>query len=141
VTWTNQDEIAHVVGGTGWGTYADVAPGSSVAYRFDQPGVYAYSCFYHPGMNGVVLAGDVSRSATALGAVANVPPTTPPPAEREVPTAAASNDSVEPAVSTGVPAGWRVASIVGFGLFLLAAGVLVLERIGRRRAVAEVQPG
>jgi plastocyanin len=143
VTWTNLDAMDHVVGGTGWGTYGDLAKGDSVSQRFTEAGVYAYSCHLHPGMNGVVLVGDVSKGGSNGAAVQYVLP--PPPAAGAGEESAAgtsetavSGTTTEPAqaVSTGVGPGWRVAAFVGFGLFVLAGGWLVLERIGRRRAAA-----
>jgi hypothetical protein len=32
--------------------------GETVSYRFDQDGVYPYSCLIHPGMVGAIVVGD-----------------------------------------------------------------------------------
>lgn len=71
VRFANQDDIAHVVLGTGWGSGEMVAPGEAVEHRFAQPGTFAYSCNLHPGMNGAIVVGQ----ATAT------PVTAPAPAE------------------------------------------------------------
>ena len=62
VRFANQDDIAHVVLGTGWGSGEVVAPGKSVEHRFAQPGTYAYSCNLHPGMNGAVVVGQAAAT-------------------------------------------------------------------------------
>jgi plastocyanin len=142
VTWTNMDDMDHVVGGTGWGTYDGLAKGGSISQRFTKAGVYAYSCYLHPGMNGVVLVGDVSSGGADGAAVQYVPPAPPAAGESETSASEASAEKAEVIVSTGVASGWRIAAFVGFGLFLLAGGVLLAERIGRRRtAPVEVQLG
>ena len=60
VRFANQDDIAHVVLGTGWGSGEVVPPGTSVEHRFAQPGTFAYSCYLHPGMNGAVVVGQAA---------------------------------------------------------------------------------
>jgi plastocyanin len=61
VTWTNHDPIAHDVMGVG-GTWGDPAvtlfQGDDVSYRFDDDGVFPYSCLIHPGMVGAIVVGD-----------------------------------------------------------------------------------
>lgn len=59
VTWTNEDDLAHVVIGVGWAAGGDeMALGQSASVRFDQQGTYPYSCYLHPSMNGLVMVGD-----------------------------------------------------------------------------------
>jgi hypothetical protein len=41
-----------------WGNADDIAEGESVAYAFDNPGVYPYFCILHPGMVGAIVVGD-----------------------------------------------------------------------------------
>lgn len=62
VRFTNHDEIAHVVLGTGWGSGDTVAPGKAVEHRFAQPGTFAYSCYLHPGMNGAIVVGEAAAT-------------------------------------------------------------------------------
>lgn len=75
VRFTNQDEVVHVVVGTGWGSGDQLATGQSVEHRFPEAGIYPYSCYLHPGMNGAVVVGD------AAPAPVTVPAPTPSPAE------------------------------------------------------------
>jgi plastocyanin len=61
VTWTNHDAMTHVVVGVGdsWGDPGiSLMQGDTVRYRFDQDGVYPYSCLIHPGMVGAIVVGD-----------------------------------------------------------------------------------
>ena len=61
VTWTNRDAMTHVVVGVGdsWGDPGiSLIQGDTVSYRFDQDGVYPYSCLIHPGMVGAIVVGD-----------------------------------------------------------------------------------
>ncbi len=58
VSWTNEDQVDHVVTGTGWGLDATLGAGDSGTHRFPEAGTYPYTCYLHPGMNGVVLVGD-----------------------------------------------------------------------------------
>ena len=70
VRFTNYDDVAHVVMGTGWGSTAAVAPGEGVEHRFKDPGTYAYSCYLHPGMNGAIVVGQAAAPATAPASAA-----------------------------------------------------------------------
>jgi plastocyanin len=104
VRFANQDDIAHVVLGTGWGSGEAVAPGKAVEHRFEQPGTFGYSCYLHPGMNGAIVVGQAAvRPATAA-----------------TPAALASSSTA----SDGV----------GFGLLALGGlGGAVLGAVGTRR--------
>ena len=68
VRFTNSDDIAHVVVGTGWGSSTPVAPGDGVEHRFLQAGTYAYSCYLHPGMNGAIVVGESAAPAAVAPA-------------------------------------------------------------------------
>lgn len=69
VRFTNNDEIPHIVSGTGWGTYHQIAPGDTVQHQFPERGTYPYTCYLHPGMNGAIVVGDAAAApATALAA-------------------------------------------------------------------------
>lgn len=70
VRFANQDDIAHVVLGTGWGSGEMVAPGKAVEHRFAQPGTFAYSCYLHPGMNGAIVVGETGATPAAAPAPA-----------------------------------------------------------------------
>ena len=63
VRFTNYDDVAHVVVGTGWGTTSPVAPGEAVEHPFPDAGTYAYTCYLHPGMNGAIVVGQTAPPA------------------------------------------------------------------------------
>jgi plastocyanin len=65
VRFTNRDGIDHVVMGTRWGLAGEIAPGRTAEHQFLHRGTYPYSCYLHPGMNGVVLVGDPAPAALA----------------------------------------------------------------------------
>ena len=60
VTWTNQDDILHLVasGSPGAPTAAFNGsldgPGKTFSFTFDKPGSYPYFCSRHEGMRGEV---------------------------------------------------------------------------------------
>lgn len=77
VTFANVTDFTHLVTGANqaWGSRdAEVAPGKTVSYTFDQAGTYPYACALHRGMSGTIIVGDatpaaaVARSDTAAGA-------------------------------------------------------------------------
>ena len=70
VRFANQDDIAHVILGTGWGSGEAVAPGKAVEHRFAQPGTFAYSCYLHPGMNGAIVVGEAGATPVTAPAPA-----------------------------------------------------------------------
>lgn len=64
VKWTNQDDHAHRLLGTGWGGdgSGDLGPGESWFWKFDAPGVYEYRCPYHSWQDADgAYAGQVGR--------------------------------------------------------------------------------
>ena len=71
VRFANQDDIAHVVLGTGWGSGEMVATGKTVEHRFAQPGTFAYSCHLHPGMNGAIVVGETGATPAPAAALAS----------------------------------------------------------------------
>ena len=75
VTFTNASEFSHLVTGSNasWGDRdAELAAGTTRTVRFDQPGIYAYSCALHRGMTGVIVVGepDLSRAVPAAATAA-----------------------------------------------------------------------
>lgn len=58
VTFVNRDSVAHPLGRPGgeWGW--DGTAGGRASVRLDQAGTYPFFCYVHPGMVGVVVAGD-----------------------------------------------------------------------------------
>lgn len=70
VTFTNASLENHLVTGANasWGDRdAELGAGAARTIRFDQPGIYAYSCAIHRGMTGVIVVGepDLSDAASA----------------------------------------------------------------------------
>ena len=75
VTFVNKDKEVHAVGGAvgSFGDpHAEIRPGDSVSYRFDQEGTFPYVCVYHPGMAGAVVVGDGQGPAFKAGGIAPV---------------------------------------------------------------------
>jgi plastocyanin len=78
VTFTNYDEVDHVVVGAGfaWGSDGIMHQSDSFTARFARDGVYPFQCYLHPGMSGAVLVGDANArgAATSGGVAVPVPP-------------------------------------------------------------------
>ena len=141
VTWTNRDEMQHVVAGQGgeWGNFEGLSEGQALTYRFTKAGVYPYTCFLHPGMNGAVIVGDVKAPVKPVSAGGGVvaAPKPPSPRAESLPADAAANPRVAPAVESATP--WKVAAGIGFGLFALTLlGLGLILRPRRRKTVPVV---
>ncbi len=71
VTFANVTDFTHLVTGANqaWGSRdAEVAPGKTVSYTFDQAGTYPYACALHRGMSGTIIVGDATPAAAVAGA-------------------------------------------------------------------------
>jgi plastocyanin len=71
VTFQNGSEFAHLVFGANaaWGDRdVELVAGATRTVRFDQPGIYAYSCAIHRGMTGVIVVGEPDLSDVASAA-------------------------------------------------------------------------
>jgi plastocyanin len=55
IRFVNRDPVPHAVAGTGWGAYENLVTGAEFEHTFEAPGIYAYSCYLHPSMNGAVV--------------------------------------------------------------------------------------
>jgi plastocyanin len=144
VTWVNRDSLTHVVAGNGgeWGHFEEMRQGDRIAFRFDRPGVYAYTCYLHPGMNGTVIVGKVktpSATVEAVGAAApssvSEPPTGPPAAK---PVAEPRSATV---ASTSDSRATRALGFIGLGLVIGAGGTLAAQRMTARRSQAAISAG
>jgi plastocyanin len=73
----NRDTLTHPLGRPGgeWAWEGNV--GDRVTVRLDHDGVYPFFCYAHPGMVGVVVAGDGRGVGTGVVEVADGQPTTP----------------------------------------------------------------
>ena len=72
VTFVNKSDFPHLITGVGaaWGDKdKEIAAGTRVAFTFDQPGIYPYSCALHRGMSGAIVVGNGSQAGTAADAV------------------------------------------------------------------------
>jgi plastocyanin len=123
VTWVNDDLEAHTVTGAGgaWGSgHKEVAPDQKMAFKFDTPGVYSYTCLIHPGMTGTVVVGN----GTGKGAAVEVIDVEPVSATEARPAATAPQPA-ESSDNTGAWAG------IAIGAAVLGAGAGY--GLGRRR--------
>jgi plastocyanin len=143
VTWVNNDTITHVVAGSSWGHFDEMSQGDRVSFRFDDAGVYPYTCYLHPGMNGAVIVGDVKTpSATiqdlGVGApslVANPDLPEPPAAPVEEPDSALIG-------SAGTsPSPWQAVGFIAFGLIIGVIASLATQRLTARRSRVAVTAG
>jgi plastocyanin len=56
VTWINKDEEPHtVVSDTGLFRSGAVDTNETFAFRFDNPGIYHFTCSIHPQMVGTIV--------------------------------------------------------------------------------------
>ncbi|MEM0288216.1 MAG: cupredoxin domain-containing protein [Nitrososphaerota archaeon] len=67
VIWTNNDNFAHTV--TSVSKVFDsgnMNPGATFSYTFTTPGVYNYTCTYHPWMHGTVIVKSGLQGVTVI---------------------------------------------------------------------------
>jgi plastocyanin len=131
VTWANKDPMTHVVIGQGyaWGTEADLQQGDRFSTVFRAAGIYPYTCYLHPGMNGAVVVGGVD--APKLDAISGSP-VTDSAISRQAPQAPARAISTQAATSRTSAGPWQATTAIGFALaFVLGLG-LIRQRLDRR---------
>ena len=79
----NRSSEEHLITGAN-GAWGDrdrpLAPGASVTARFDEPGVYPYTCALHRGMTGAVVVGDPGADAVTAAATSQSPGSVSPQA-------------------------------------------------------------
>ena len=131
VTWVNEDFDLHNVTGFGyeWGTDGDLRQGGRFATTFQSKGVYPYTCYLHPGMNGAVVVGNVAPSLVE-GAV--------PQSDAAVSADAAPATVVAAGQSTADSGPWPALAGVGFALAFANGVALIMLR--RRMASAPANP-
>jgi plastocyanin len=131
VTWTNKDPFAHVVVGMGyrWGSNGELLQGDRFSTVFRAAGVYPYTCYLHPGMNGAVVVGGANAptlSSAGTGATSDASVTheaVAPKARGEVAI------SAKPASRAASAGAWPALTAAGFGLaFLLGLGMIKQRR-------------
>jgi plastocyanin len=128
VTWLNKDAVAHVVAGAGyrWASPGDLLEGDRFSTVFRERGVYPYTCFYHPGMNGAVIVGKAVPSDVGL-------PDMAPVADLSLnadaaPKAAVKAISTRPASVRTSAGAWPAITAVGFALAFVFGVGLILQR-------------
>ena len=120
VTWVNKDPEAHTVTGAGggWGSgHKEAAPPTTMTFRFNEPGVYSYTCLLHPGMTGTVVVGN----GTGKGAAVEEISVEPVSATAARPAAKAARSQPSSEENTGAWAGIAIGAAVlggsaGYGL-------------------------
>lgn len=116
VTWMNEDLAPHTVTGFSFGSGAELLRGDTVAYRFDEEGVYPYSCTLHPGMNGAIVVGDGVGKITQV-AVSSVDSEPPKDSLRTQQESSGGTDPSDLPLISGVLA--AVVGAAGFGAGLV----------------------
>jgi plastocyanin len=140
VTWVNRDSIGHVVAGSRWGRFDEMGKGDRLTVRFDDPGVYAYTCFLHAGMNGAVIVGDVKTPSSTVEDMSVSAPTEV--ANPQPPASSVTDPGTAPISTTSSDSSpWRTVWFVALGLLLGAGGTLVTQRLASRRSRLPVAAG
>jgi plastocyanin len=123
VTFVNRDAMTHNVAAMGWGRFEDMNQGDTFQATFEESGVYAFACQYHPGMTGAILVGD----GTGLGNGESVSVTSyRPPAASESQVVASETTADGPSRNA---VGWVAGAAIGLAIGL-GGGLLVRRRGG-----------
>lgn len=141
VTWTNKDPMTHVVAGQGygWGSPSDLSQGDRFSAVFRNKGVYPYTCYLHPGMNGAVVVGNVGAPTLSND---GVEPQSDPAVTRDAPQppqgpSAGESISARPASVRSSAGLWPLATAIGFALAFVTGIALVRTRRRRLSPPAE----
>jgi plastocyanin len=123
VTFTNYDEVNHIIVGAGyaWGSDGTMHQGDSFIARFAHDGVYPFQCYLHPGMSGAVLVGDANARGAATSGGVTVPASSDHLAASEAAPAPAQPDP-----QTSGRTNWW---LLGAGLVLGAAVAFGVTRL------------
>jgi plastocyanin len=123
VTFVNRDAMTHNVTANGWGRFERMNQGDTFQATFEESGVYAFACQYHPGMTGAILVGD--GTGPGSGEAVTVASYRPPDASDSQVLASETTTATE--TSTNV-VGWVAGAAIGLAVGL--AGGLLLRRRG-----------
>ena len=124
VTFVNRDAMTHNVTANGWGRFEGMDQGDTFQATFEESGVYAFACQYHPGMTGAIVVGDgIGAGSGETVTVASYRP--PDSSDSQVLASATTtaNDTSTNAV------GWVAGGAIGLALGL-AGGLFVRRRGG-----------
>jgi plastocyanin len=128
VRFLNTAVLQHVVTGErqSWGTEGKALdPGDEYRHRFDEAGIFPYSCPLHPGMVGAIVVGDAAPAAVAPAGGTSDTPGSEATGTSEVAVAATEPGWVLPAV------------VVAVGLGGVIGGLWLARLVAaRRRALA-----
>lgn len=106
VTWINRDAKApHTVTGAAgaWGSgHKEAFQNDTMTFKFDEPGVYSYTCLIHPGMTGTVVVGNGTGKGAAVEEINVEPVSVARPAAK-------ASRSAESSESSGAMAGIAIA--------------------------------
>ena len=126
VTFSNDSDFTHLVTGANqdWGSRdEELAANGSVAYTFDQAGVFPYACALHRGMVGAIVVGADSAAGLA-------------PQTGGAQPAAAS--ATAPAATDPPMDGGRIAIAVVAGAIIALALAWFVRGVRRRPVVKEI---
>ena len=121
VSFVNKDPFTHNVIGSAWGHPEDLSQGEAFTATFDEPGVYPWACWYHPGMTGAIVVGDgtgVGNGAAVAVSSFSQPEPSPVGEVRTV---------TRQASAAALMARWVAGTVIGVGIGL-GIGVLVRRR-------------
>jgi plastocyanin len=123
VTFVNRDAMTHNVTANGWGRFEGMNQGDTFQATFEESGIYAFACQYHPGMTGAIVVGDGTGSGS--GESVTVASYRPPAASESQVLASepVSNEASSSAV------GWVAGGAIGIAIGV-AGGLLVRRRRG-----------
>jgi plastocyanin len=142
VTFFNGPAFSHLVTGAGqaWGSPdVEIRPGASVAYTFDNAGMYPYACVLHPGMSGVIVVGDVA-SAIGGGSVAAGVGGAGGPATSGGRAGAAEPGAAETALTAKLNPFVAFVGVVGVIVGALMASALIWLTMRRRHRTSPTTP-
>jgi plastocyanin len=122
ITFVNRDAMTHNVTANGWGRFEGMNQGDTFQATFEESGVYAFACQYHPGMTGAIVVGDGIGAGN--GETVTVASYRPPASDSQV----LASESVSNEASSGT-VGWVAGGAIGLALGL-AGGLLVRRRRG-----------
>jgi len=118
VSFVNKDPFTHNVIGSAWGHPEDLSQGEAFTATFDEPGVYPWACWYHPGMTGAIVVGDgtgVGNGEAVTVSSFSQPEPSPVVEVRTVTRQASSAPTV---------AGWVIGPLLGIGIGLGIAALI-----------------